>query len=152
IAGLMLDSTEMDDALTGWADLEMPNADVACGSVAPHVCERTLCLAASCFRNGGAEVRPVFHLHGRPRARGRCMAGDVCGRIGLPLLTADVRRLPSGAGRTEALWRLGREALLQPAAIYLAHFDDLLEESRREEREALLESVGRYSPLTFLSG
>src|SRR5260370_25886731 len=65
---------------------------------------------------------------------------------------ADIRCLPSGAGSLEALWRLGREALLQPAAIFVAHFEDLLEETRREEREVFLESAGRYSPLTFLSG
>ena len=35
--------------------------------------------------------------------------------------------------RVEALWRLGRESLLLPAAIYVENFDDLLQEGRNAE-------------------
>jgi SpoVK/Ycf46/Vps4 family AAA+-type ATPase len=152
IAGLMLDSGELDDALNGWVDLSMPADDATCESVPAHISERTLRLAASCFGDGDANIRPVFHLHGRSGAGRRSLARYVCGQMGLPLLIADVRKLPSHANPVDALWRLGREALLHPAAIYLANFDDLLEDRRREEREAFLDSAAQYAPLTFLSG
>ena len=152
IVGLLLDSSEVDSALAGWTELWIPSDEAVRTPVAPDIRERTVRLALSCFNNGAADVRPILHLHGRPGCGRRSLAQFVCGELGLPLLIADVRRIPSRAARADALWRLGREALLQPAALFLTNFDDLLDDNRREERDAFLESSGRYSPLTFLAG
>jgi hypothetical protein len=151
ITGLMLGASELDDLLVSWVELWTPGGEDVRTTMPPEIRERTLRLATSCFAEGEAPVRPIFHLHGREGSGRRALAMSVCGRLGLPLLVADVRRLPSGPAAAEALWRLGRESLIQPAAIFLAHFDELLEPARREERDAFLESAGRYSPLTFLA-
>lgn len=152
IAALLLDTPEIDGRLADWVELVTPPEQPVRTGVPNQLRDRTVRFAESCFMGGEAPVRPVVYLYGRYGAGRRSLAECVCQRIGLALLAGDLRRLPPAADRGEALWRLAREALLQPAGIYLEHVDDLLEDGRRAELGTFLEAVRTFSPLTFLSG
>jgi hypothetical protein len=67
-------------------------------------------------RNGGV---PVLQLLGRPGSGRRAVAALVAARLGLPLHTVDLERLPPGDESWEALSRVAREAVLLPTALYL---------------------------------
>lgn len=151
IAAFLLGRAELDSSLDGWVEYLPSKKKAIPLDLSEELFERTARLADACFAGGEAKLRPVLHLHGRHRAVKRELAEYVCGRLGLPLLVADAGRIPSG-DRQDFWWRLSRESLLQPAAVFIENFDDLLQESRAAERQALLEGAGQFSPLTFLSG
>ena len=152
IAAFLLDTPELDASLGGWVDYVSPNEEPGSSSPADEMTEQTAKLAEVCFQNGNSRIRPIVHLYGRYGSGKRKLAEYVCGRLGIPLLVADPRRFSLSNDRQDAWWRLGRESLLQPAAIYVDHFDDLLDDPRSGERNALMDAVRLFSPLTFLAG
>jgi hypothetical protein len=129
-----------------------PQENLVSVSLIDELGERAAKLACACFADGEQRVRPILHLHGRNGSGTRELAEHVCRQLGLPLLLADASRIPLSCDRQEVWWRLGRESLLQPAAIFVDHFDALLEEGRAVERNALMDAAFIFSPLTFLAG
>jgi len=153
IAAFLLETPGLDSSLSGWVEYQPPGEEKSASlSLSDELCDRTAKLAHACFAGGEAKVRPILHLYGKYGAGKRELAEHVCGLLGLPLLLADAARIPSSCDRQDAWWRLGRESLLQPAAIFVDHFDDLLEESRAAERNTFMDAAGLFSPLTFLAG
>jgi hypothetical protein len=153
IAAFLLETPQLDGYLPEWVEFVAP-ADEPVHTALPEATrEQIYRLVEGCFSDGEAPIRPVIHLYGRKGSGRRSVAMSVSRRIGLPLLIADISKLPQAATeRIEALWRLGRESLLLPAAILVEHFDDLQQEGRSAELSALLEAVREFSPLTCLSG
>ena len=153
IAAFLLGTAQLDARLCEWVEFVAPSAEPVQTAVPAELRERTLCVVERCFSQGEASVRPVIHLYGRDGSGRRALAKCASQVIGLPLLAANLRRLPSSATeRAEALWRLGREALLQPAAVLIENFDELLPEASFAELATLMEAIEAFSPLTFLSG
>lgn len=153
IAAFLLETPELDPALVGWVNYRLPEEESTRGFlVSEELGERVGRLADACFADGEIKTRPVFHLYGKYGSGKRELAENVCQVVGLPLLVANAVRLAPTGDRLEAWWRLGRESLLQPAALFVDNFDDLLEGDRGAERDALLEAIRMFSPLTFLSG
>ena len=152
IAAFLLLTPQVDESLTDWVELILPAGRPAPAAVPDEIRDRTLRLVENCFEGGETPLRPLIHLYGRRGSGRRSLAEAAIERIGLPLLVADVRRMPPETNGAEALWRLGREALLIPAAVLVEGFDELLSEGRRRELAALLAAVSDFSPLTFLSG
>ncbi|HET9532395.1 MAG TPA: ATP-binding protein [Blastocatellia bacterium] len=153
IASFLLETPHLDGYLSEWVEFIAPPDEPVRAVLPGEMRDRTIRMIEDCFSGGDAPVRPLIHLSGRKGSGRRSLAECASRMTGLPLLVADVRRMPSaGTERAEALWRLGREALLLPAAIFVENFDGLLQEGHRGELTALLDSVEQFSPLTFLSG
>jgi len=98
----------------------------------------------------------IFHFHG-PRGTGKkTLADALCAELGVQLLVVDLGRvLESPQGFEHALRAAVREALLQPAAVYLEHFDLLAAGGDDEKLSALqrelVRAVEDYSWLTFVA-
>jgi Winged helix domain, variant/ATPase family associated with various cellular activities (AAA) len=92
---------------------------------------------------------PMVHLFGPAGSGTRALAEAVCGRLGIPLLVADLERLSP-----ESVRLLAREALLLPAALCLDNFDAATHDSARAVSllNPLLAACRTCSRLTFLAG
>jgi len=152
IAAFLLQTPQLDGCLADWVEIVPPAGRLSPAAVPDEIRDRTLRFIAGCFAGGETSARPLIHLYGRPGSGRRSLAADACEQVGLPLLVADVRRMPPDINAVEAWWRLGRESLLLPAALLVEGADDLLSEGRRRELTALLSAASDFSPLTFLSG
>ena len=152
ITAFLLRIPQVEECLIDWVNLVSYQHEV-CPAVNTAIRDQTIHLVERCFSGGEAPVRPLIHLYGRPGSGRRSLAAYASHRIGLPLLVADVKRMPNGSSNTvDILWRLARESMLLPAVILIENFDDLLAEEKCRERAALLEALRIFSPLTFLSG
>ncbi len=99
--------------------------------------------------------RLVYNLHG-PRGTGRkTLAAALCRELGVPLLVVDLREITLRFEHVgDALHRVLREAVLQPCAIFVEHFDLILsdtDERAHARRAHFARSVEEFSWLTFLS-
>lgn len=97
----------------------------------------------------------VSYLRG-PRGSGRlALAKAASLDMGLPLIVADINRILAAAQPfDETICLLGRECVLQPAALCLENFDALLvdDDKHRAQLSSLAEMIGSLSPVTFLLG
>jgi SpoVK/Ycf46/Vps4 family AAA+-type ATPase len=104
----------------------------------------------------GTEEPPrklFFHLVGPAGAGRRSLARAVCAELGVPLMIVDVRRALAGeSGSAETFVRLAREAILQPAALYLEEFEALGERGDADAlRRDVVAALEEYSWLTFVA-
>ena len=153
IAAFLFQTPEVDDCLVNWVEILSPAKEINNCSAPQELIERTLRLVEDSFSGRGPFLRPLVHLYGRSGSGRRSLAELASQHVGLPLIVADVRKLPNGeTSEVDLLWRLCREALLLPAVILIEHFDDLLLEGRQRELAALVEAANYFSPITFLSG
>jgi SpoVK/Ycf46/Vps4 family AAA+-type ATPase len=96
----------------------------------------------------------IYQFHGAAGAGRRALAAWLCRQLQTSLAVVDVERVLRRSQDFEETMRLIlREALLQPAAIYLENFDCLLgrdEQTSLRLRE-LARAVGEFTWLTFLA-
>jgi SpoVK/Ycf46/Vps4 family AAA+-type ATPase len=95
----------------------------------------------------------IFHFHGHYGAGKEALAYNICQDIGLPLLIVDTEKITGGQTPFENITSLlGREAILQQAALCFKNFDHLLtdDEKHQFQLRLLLEALRTFSPLTFL--
>jgi len=153
IAAFLFQTPEVDDCLVNWVEILSPTKEANNCSAPQELIEKTLRLVEDSFSGRGPFLRPLVHLYGRPGSGRRSLARLASHHVGLPLIVADVRKLPNGeTSEVDLLWRLCREALLLPAVILIEHFDDLLAEGRQRDLAAIVEAANYFSPITFLSG
>ncbi len=103
----------------------------------------------------GAGRNMVFNLSGAYGSGAHLLARAVCNDIGIPLVVGDAGKLVAGPlGFEEAIRLLGRESLLQPAALCLENFDVLLTDDDKHHSglRAVAEITRTFSRLTFLTG
>lgn len=82
----------------------------------------------------------LVQLTGQRGSSKQCLASAAVRAVKFPLLVVDCARLVSGnVSPIDAIWLLGREALLRPAAIYLSNWDRAMDEV--SHREAFLEEL-----------
>ena len=153
IAAFLLHTPQIDECLANWVEIILPRGTTAASVLPDELVQRTLTLVESSFSGQGPFQRPLIHIYGKPGSGRRLLATIASQHVGLPLLVADVRRMPNGeTNDLDPLWRLCREALLLPAVILIENFDDLLQDGKHRELSSLLEASNYFSPATFLAG
>ena len=153
VLGFLLESPNIDYEIETWATLVPLPKDPPRAPIPREVLEKTTRMARECYGGGEAKQRPIFHLLGRTGSGRRALAEIACREAGVPLLVADMAAGGSARDKAESMWRLGRESLLQNAAILVENFDQLLEEESKPAMTAFLETIDDFgSPMVFLSG
>ncbi|HYV10273.1 MAG TPA: ATP-binding protein [Pyrinomonadaceae bacterium] len=153
IAAFLLHTPQIDECLSNWVEIVLPSSPAPETTLPDEIINRTLALVESSFSGNGPFPRPLIHVYGKRGSGRRLLATIASKHVGLPLLVADVRKMPNGeTSDLDPLWRLCREALLLPAVILVENFDDLLEDGKQRELSSLLEAAHYFSPATFLSG
>jgi SpoVK/Ycf46/Vps4 family AAA+-type ATPase len=101
-----------------------------------------------------ARRKLIFHFHGPDGTGKKTLAAAICDELGITLLAVDLRRLLDGPHDfEESLRAVMRESLLQPAALFLEHFDLLADDGNEKlsaHRRALADAVEDFSWLTFI--
>ncbi len=84
----------------------------------------------------------------------RLLAEAICHELKLPLLIAEADKIAGGqVPFEEALWLLGREAVLQSAALCIQDFDSLLADDKQASLlKSLLEVTKTFALTLFLLG
>lgn len=153
ITAFLLHVPQIDECLSNWVEFILPPSTTPSAALPDEIIQRTLTLVESSFSGNGPFLRPLIHVYGKPGSGRRLLATIASQHVGLPLLVADVRRMPSvETNDIDPLWRLCREALLLPAVLLIENFDDLLQDGKHRELSSLLEASNYFSPATFLSG
>jgi SpoVK/Ycf46/Vps4 family AAA+-type ATPase len=153
IVNFLLGFEQMDARLEPVARLVAPQAALDGVVVAEEVQNRMRRFVRAQF--GGAERQNVvFYFYGPYGSGKQSLAEVVCRDIGLPLVVADVSKMLDGSlPFEETAWLLGREAVLQPAALCLENVDGLLTDEKHQAQLKLLLEVARtFARLTFLLG
>jgi len=97
----------------------------------------------------------IIYLKGNYGVGKKSTAEAFCRELRLPLLISDARDLLNTEPHVEeVLFHLFREALLQPAAIYIEHFDGLVVDNPRGSyyQNLVTRAVTEYAFITFLAG
>jgi len=107
-----------------------------------------------CFKNR-LGYRPIFYLSG-PCGAGKKLAAEAfCQDLKLPLMTVDTKILLSAEiGFEKVVNLLFREALLQPAAVYMDHLDLITTDDPKnaQYQNSLIQAMEELSWVTFLAG
>jgi DNA polymerase III delta prime subunit len=156
IASFLLGHNHMDSRLDRFARMVFPGEGPV-GMVASHeLYHRTSGFVEAHFKDVesvGGNV--VLYLHGPANLEKRSIIEAVCKNHTLPLLVADVEAMQAGAMPFyEAVWLLGREAVLRSAVLCLENGDCILaeQEKHRLELNSVLECAKVFSRLTFIFG
>jgi len=105
--------------------------------------------------NDARQIYPLFYLRGAYGSGQLQVVERVSCKLGINLIIADVKKMLAGETPFEDIaWLLGRESLLQPAALCYENFDALLQDEERSGRhvDLLLENLAIFPGLTFLIG
>lgn len=101
------------------------------------------------FSAGGPAKNLVMFFRG-PRGSGKkALATRICSDLGIPLLVADVGKIPPEQSLEETLWFLARDTVLHSSALCLEGMDDLAN-LKPQQLDSLLKSMQAFSRLTFL--
>ncbi|HEX5734719.1 MAG TPA: ATP-binding protein [Blastocatellia bacterium] len=155
IANILLGFGQMDARIESLARLVYPQEDCDPRGLDEGIRSRTLNFIHSHFSGARhAKQNLVFYFHGPYGAGTGSLTRSICRELGLLLIMADVERILSEPlGFKEAIRLIGREALLQPAALCLENFDLLANDDKRlSEIKSLAEVISTFCKLTFLLG
>ena len=104
------------------------------------------------------ETRPtrklIYNFHGPTGTGRKSLAASLCRELGVPLMIVDLREvLLRQQGFEEVVQKILREAVLQPTAIYVEHFELLAADDERtlSQRRYLIARIEEFSWLTFLA-
>jgi hypothetical protein len=154
ILGFLLGQGDIDARLDGVAKILYPEQPLEDVLIDPRVRSEVEAIVAHHFGDGTPVWdRVMVGLHG-PRGIGkRALALGVCERLGCPLLYVDLVSLAARAKEVASLLRLAyREGVLQQAALYIDHVDQLPEADGQAAAwlKALAHASEEYGWLTFL--
>lgn len=153
IVDYLIGARSIDSALDGVARFVFPGGERDFVIVDAGMQARIGAFIRVC-RAPGSERGVILHLCGPPGSGKRGLAEAVCRDLGVALITADCTSLSLGPlPFAEAVWRMGREALLQPAALLFEGLDAWLAEPEksRTHLDVIFDALASLSPLTFFS-
>jgi SpoVK/Ycf46/Vps4 family AAA+-type ATPase len=121
-----------------------------------NIKERFKQLAVKFVRNERQEQkRIVVYLNGAYGAGKKSTAEAFCAEIQLPIIIVNALDILNiEASPEKSISRLFREALLQPAAIYIEHYDRMMIDNPKESyyQDLFMRAIQEYSFITFLAG
>jgi AAA+ superfamily predicted ATPase len=151
----LLGFEQMDARLEPFARLVSARAELDEVPVGEQIQRRMRSFINWHYRQGEAQREQIVVHFGGPYGSGkRLLAEAICHELKLPLLIAEADKI--GAGQVpfeEALWLLGREAVLQSAALCVQDFDSLLADDKQASLvKSLLEVTKTFALTLFLLG
>jgi AAA+ superfamily predicted ATPase len=155
IASFLLGFEPIDARLEPFARLVSGQAKLEEVPVGEQIQTRLRSFIAWFSKEGSSRRRPlVFHFNGPYGSGKRSLAEAICHELRLLLLLVEADRMTSGqVSPQEALWLLGREAVLQSAAICIQDFDSLLADDKQALLlKSLVEVTKTFSLTLFLLG
>ncbi len=155
IASFLLGFEPIDARLEPFVRLVSGQAKLEEVPVGEQIQARLRSFTAWYSKEGSSRRRPlVFHFSGPYGSGKRLLAEAICHELKLPLLLVEADRMTSGqVSPQEALWLLGREAVLQSAAICIQDFDSLLADDKQALLlKSLVEVTKTFSLTLFLLG
>jgi SpoVK/Ycf46/Vps4 family AAA+-type ATPase len=156
IVNFLLEQDVMDSELVSFAKIIIPARDWS-SVLMEHGLRERLSRLTEEFFNGKERTNLIFYLKGPYGAGKKLTAEAFCQQMNLPLLIVDINdRLAeeSQPHPGKIVRRLFRETLLQPAVLYIEHFDRLFADNPRgvQIRNAIVRAVEEFSFITFLAG
>jgi SpoVK/Ycf46/Vps4 family AAA+-type ATPase len=150
IAGYLLGSDEPSERLSAVIEVTVPSVTFD-DLIAPSAVKERLQQVGR-LMDAGME-HPVFFLTGADRKGKRQAAGALCQYLGLGLLTVDAQSLTGMEERelADAIELVGREALLQHAAVYWSDIDELFPEAKRVQWVRFLRLVEQWAGPVLVS-
>jgi SpoVK/Ycf46/Vps4 family AAA+-type ATPase len=156
IVSFLLGLGQLDARLEPVARLSFPQAEQSPVIMAEDIYSRTRGFVRSHFGEPASTRRNlILYLYGPSGSDQLSLAEAVCHDLGLTLLSSNMDRiLGEQSSFEEIVWLLGRETLLQPAALFLEDLDCLISDSDKHKSKlrSILETIGIFSRLTFLAG
>lgn len=159
VVRFLLGSDQIDARLHGAAHLSSPRSetDPSIGSIETEESRGRLVefLEAHLGADRQAIESIVVFFCGAYGSGKRSLANVTCRDLDIALIVGDVSKmLAAEVPFAEMIWLLGREAVLQSAALSLENFDVLLSADGKHisELNSLAESIRAFPSLTFLIG
>ena len=155
IVSFLLGFEQMDARLEPFARLVATQAKLDEVPVAEQIQSRLRSFTGWHYRQGESRREPiVFHFSGPYGSGKHLLAEAICHELKSPLLLVEADKLASGqVPSEEALWLLGREAVLQSAALCIQDFDSLLADDKQAFLlKSLLKVIKTFSLTLFLLG
>ncbi len=155
IVGFLLETLDFEERLNRIARLYMPGNRADQITLVEDITVRLKNLVKQNLNKVANGRGMIFHFYGLYGVGKLALAEFVCFEVGLPMIIADLGKMPDDAGGFEDLISLlGREALLQQAALCLTNLDDLVEDidQNLSKIRFILDSCQRFTRLTFLLG
>jgi SpoVK/Ycf46/Vps4 family AAA+-type ATPase len=155
IVNFLLELTELDNRLESFARLVSPQISLNQVAASESLKSRLHSLTRWYLHEQTHANRKLLYLfHGAYGTGKKSTAEALCREFGIPLIVADVAGMLTEQNTfEETVWRLFREALLLPAALYLENFDLLLadEEKQISHLKRLIKAFEEFSLLTFFA-
>ncbi len=103
--------------------------------------------------SNGDLCRPVFWFYGNENERKKATVIEVCNKVKIPLLIADLSEILLEQDLTSVMMDLFRESALQSALLYFSGGECLTAEHEKSEvlRKTLLRAISEISWITFIS-
>ena len=154
LVNFLLGFGQMDARLESFARLVFARAELDQVPVGEQIQRRIRSFVDWHYRQESRREQIVFHFGGPYGSGKRLLAEAICHELKLPLLIAEADKMPGGqVPFEEALWLLGREAVLQSAAVCIQDFDSLLADDKHAPLlKPLLEVTKTFALTVFLLG
>lgn len=154
ITNFLLGFGQIDSRLESIARLAPPQAEPKQLTGAGDVQNRIKKFIHSCLNEKKSIRRNViFYFYGPYGAGKLSLTQAVCHDLGTPLIIVDLEKMHNGQLPFEdTIYLLGRESILQQAALCFENFDYLFtyDEKQQARLKLLFETIRTFSPLTFL--
>ena len=156
IVNFLLGFNQIDERIESLAQLILPLEDASSAHHDNEITNRALNFIHSHLGSTQRREQNLLLYFFGPYGSGtHAVTRAICSDLELPLVLADVGRMLDGPmAFEEAMLLLGRETVLQPAALCFENMDCLLAEADKYARElkTLIQVTERFSRLTFLLG
>jgi len=162
IVNFLLEQNVMDSdfEISSFAKIINPTRDWSSVVMGDDLNERLSRLKEEFFKKGERGTI-IFYLKGPYGVGKKLTAEAFCYEMKLPMIIVDMNELLMSSNDSQSkmsveknINRLFRETLLQPAAIYLEHFDNLVSDNPREihYQNVFVRALEEFSFVTFLAG
>lgn len=154
IINFLLGFNLLDSRLGSFTKIINPERDWSAVVMEDVLKERLIQLSKEPFKKR-VRNRLIFYFFGPYGAGKKLIAEAFCRDLKLPLIIANTRELLNSEINFEkAIKLLFREALLQPAVVYLEHFDRLITEDPKDihYQNIIIKAMDEFSFVTFLAG